>query len=93
MLSAVPEPDPRRRKKRLVLTGDVPSPAAPPPGCRFNTRCWLREVLGDPEICVTEEPALREIGAGQRVACHFSEQVTAEAAVKAAERQLPVLGA
>jgi oligopeptide/dipeptide ABC transporter ATP-binding protein len=78
LLSAVPETDPRKRKKRLVLKGDVPSPAAPPPGCRFHTRCWLRTRLGDPERCVTEEPELREIRPGQQVACHFSEDVTPE---------------
>jgi len=93
LLSAVPEPDPRRRKKRLVLKGDVPSPAAPPPGCRFHTRCWLREQLGDPERCETEEPAFRDVGAGHLVACHFSEEVTPQAIASAAERQLPVLGA
>jgi oligopeptide/dipeptide ABC transporter ATP-binding protein len=93
LLSAVPEPDPRRRKKRLVLKGDVPSPAAPPPGCRFNTRCWLREQLGNPERCETEEPVFRDAGAGHRVACHFSEEVTPQAIASAAERQLPVIGA
>ena len=62
LLSAIPEADPRRRKKRLVLKGDVPSPAAPPSGCRFHTRCWLREQLGNPERCATEEPELRPIG-------------------------------
>src|SRR6185436_1217571 len=61
LLSAIPDPDPRRRKKRLVLKGDVPSPAAPPSGCRFHTRCWLRERLGNPERCVTEDPALRPL--------------------------------
>ena len=76
LLSAVPETDPRRRKKRLVLKGDVPSPAAPPPGCRFHTRCWLRARLGNPERCVTEEPQLREIRPGQQAACHFSEDIT-----------------
>ena len=93
LLSAVPEPDPRRRKKRLVLRGDVPSPAAPPPGCRFNTRCWLREQLGNPERCETEEPVFRDVGAGHLVACHFSEEVTPQAIASAAERQLPVIGA
>ncbi len=76
LLSAVPEPDPRIRKKRLVLKGDVPSPAAPPPGCRFHTRCWLRERLGNPASCETQEPPLLDIGAGHRVACHFVDQVS-----------------
>jgi oligopeptide transport system ATP-binding protein len=77
LLSAIPDPDPRRRKKRLVLKGDVPSPAAPPSGCRFHTRCWLREKLGNPERCVTEEPLLRPIGeSGHRTACHYAEEVS-----------------
>jgi peptide/nickel transport system ATP-binding protein len=77
LLSAIPDPDPRRRKKRLVLKGDVPSPAAPPSGCRFHTRCWLREKLGNPERCVTEEPLLRPIGeGGHRTACHYAEEVS-----------------
>ncbi len=45
--------------------GDVPSPANPPSGCRFHTRCWLREQLGNPEICSTEDPPLRDVGQGQ----------------------------
>ena len=82
LLSAIPEPDPRRRKKRLVLKGDVPSPAAPPSGCRFHTRCWLRERLGNPEICATQEPELRVLGgADHRSACHFAENIN-EAAVE-----------
>src|SRR6476659_3313991 len=76
LLSAIPNADPRRRKKRLVLKGDVPSPAAPPSGCRFHTRCWLREKLGNPERCVTEEPALRDFGAGHQTACHFAEEIS-----------------
>jgi len=88
LLSAVPETDPRRRKKRLVLRGDVPSPANPPAGCRFHTRCWLREQLGNPERCQSEEPLLREVRPGQEVACHFSEDVT-PATVDAATRRLP----
>jgi peptide/nickel transport system ATP-binding protein/oligopeptide transport system ATP-binding protein len=86
LLSAVPEPDPRRRKKRLVLKGDVPSPVAPPPGCRFHTRCWLREQLGSPERCETEEPDLRDVGGGHLSACHFADDVTAGAVTEAAER-------
>ena len=87
LLSAVPEPDPRRRKKRLVLKGDVPSPVAPPPGCRFHTRCWLREQLGEPERCETEVPDLRDIGGGHLSACHFAEDVTPQAMAQAAEAQ------
>jgi oligopeptide/dipeptide ABC transporter ATP-binding protein len=85
LLSAVPEADPRIRKRRIVLKGDVPSPAAPPSGCRFHTRCWLREQLGRPERCQTEDPAFRQIDAsGHRVACHFAEEVTPEVAAMAA---------
>ena len=76
LLSAIPEADPRRKKKRLVLKGDVPSPAAPPSGCRFHTRCWLREKLGNPERCVTEEPQLRVLESGHQSACHFAEDVS-----------------
>ncbi len=85
LLSAVPEADPRRRKKRLVLKGDVPSPVAPPSGCRFHTRCWLREQLANPEICETEEPQLRAVGPGHQSACHFAEDVTEGAVTAAAE--------
>jgi oligopeptide/dipeptide ABC transporter ATP-binding protein len=77
LLSAVPIPDPavESRRKRIILKGDVPSPAAPPSGCRFHTRCWLRERLGNPERCSTEDPALRELSSGHTVACHFAEEV------------------
>ena len=76
LLSAIPDPDPRKRRKRLVLRGDVPSPAAPPPGCRFHTRCWLRERLGNPELCSTVEPVLRVLDdTGHRSACHFAEEI------------------
>jgi peptide/nickel transport system ATP-binding protein len=69
-----------------VLQGDVPSPAAPPSGCRFHTRCWLRERLGDPENCETEIPALRDIGDGHRVACHWTEQVPEDVVAQAVAR-------
>jgi oligopeptide/dipeptide ABC transporter ATP-binding protein len=75
LLSAIPNPDPRIRKKRLVLTGDIPSPAAPPSGCRFHTRCWLRERLGRPEDCSTLQPEFRDIGGGHLVACHHAEEM------------------
>lgn len=82
LLSAIPVADPRRRTKRLVLKGDVPSPAAPPSGCRFHTRCWLRERLGNPEECVNKEPELRVLDvASHSAACHFAEEIN-EAAVE-----------
>ncbi len=74
LLSAVPLPDPvvEARRQRIILTGDLPSPLAPPSGCRFRTRCWLRARLGNPENCVTEEPALRVVEENRQVACHWS---------------------
>ncbi|MFF9811028.1 ABC transporter ATP-binding protein [Streptomyces coeruleorubidus] len=71
LLSAVPIPDPRRRankSERILLTGDVPSPIAPPSGCRFHTRCWKAT-----QICKSTEPPLIELRPGQRVACHHPE--------------------
>jgi oligopeptide transport system ATP-binding protein len=77
LLSAVPIPDPavEGRRRRIILTGDVPSPSNPPSGCRFHTRCWLRERLGNPERCVAEEPQLRAMATGHEVSCHFAEEV------------------
>ncbi|QKE84047.1 dipeptide ABC transporter ATP-binding protein [Arthrobacter sp. NEB 688] len=73
LLSAVPVPDPTLRGKReqIVLVGDVPSPANPPSGCRFHTRCWKAQ-----DLCSQEEPQLevREDGSGGHLsACHFAE--------------------
>jgi oligopeptide transport system ATP-binding protein len=81
LLSAVPIPDPvvEGRRRRIILVGDVPSPANPPSGCHFHTRCWLRARLGDPERCVAESPVLRQLSAGHEVACHFAEDVDGSA--------------
>jgi oligopeptide transport system ATP-binding protein len=93
LLSAVPQPDPRQKRTRLVLKGDVPSPAAPPSGCRFHTRCWLREKLGNPERCATEEPLLRTMpdsDPAHTVACHFAEEVSATTVQSVAEAQAEI---
>ncbi|MGH7672408.1 MAG: oligopeptide/dipeptide ABC transporter ATP-binding protein, partial [Gemmatimonadales bacterium] len=73
LLSAVPAPDPRATRARLVLTGDVPSPAHPPSGCPFHPRCPHPKKN---ERCRTERPALRPLDAEQShfAACHFAEE-------------------
>ncbi|MFF7239540.1 dipeptide ABC transporter ATP-binding protein [Streptomyces collinus] len=77
LMSAVPVPDPKRRgqkSERILLRGDVPSPIAPPSGCRFHTRCWKAT-----EICKTTEPQLVELRTGQQVACHHPENFADQA--------------
>ena len=66
LLLAVPVPDPRVKRKKRILQGDVPSPINPPPGCHFHTRCPYAV-----DRCRVEEPALREVRPGQMVACHL----------------------
>lgn len=66
LLSAVPEPDPDIKKERILLTGDVPSPAKPPSGCKFHTRCMYKM-----DICTTERPDFKDVGNNHIVACHL----------------------
>ena len=78
LLSAIPVPDPvvEDSREQILLTGDLPSPAKPPTGCRFHTRCpWRQETL-----CDTERPQLRVVevdgaGSGHKVACHWAEEI------------------
>ena len=71
LLSAVPVPDPRAKRKRIILSGDVPSPVNPPPGCRFHTRCPY--AFGR---CRTEEPLMKEVRPAHFVACHLRDAST-----------------
>ena len=66
LLSAVPIPDPKGKKERIILVGDVPSPANPPTGCRFHTRCSVCQ-----GVCQIEEPEFREMSPEYFVACHL----------------------
>ena len=70
LLSAVPVADPikGRKRERIILQGDLPSPVNPPAGCVFNTRCWKAQ-----DKCRTEVPQLMQIGTNHRIACHYPE--------------------
>ncbi|WP_351223300.1 oligopeptide/dipeptide ABC transporter ATP-binding protein [Streptomyces sp. NPDC002133] len=73
LMSAVPVPDPEveDHRERILLVGDLPSPANPPAGCRFHTRCpWKQDTL-----CATDRPELRDLGSGHKVACHFAAEI------------------
>jgi oligopeptide/dipeptide ABC transporter ATP-binding protein len=66
LFSSIPIPDPTAKKKRIILSGDVPTPIDPPSGCRFHPRCPIAV-----ERCKWEEPPLRDLGGGHMVACHL----------------------
>jgi oligopeptide/dipeptide ABC transporter ATP-binding protein len=70
LLSAIPDLDPERQGRRMLLSGDPPSPSNPPSGCRFHTRCPFAR-----ERCRTEAPALRVIEPGRTARCHFAEEI------------------
>ncbi|HZU07217.1 MAG TPA: ABC transporter ATP-binding protein, partial [Chloroflexota bacterium] len=74
LLSAVPVPDPRveKRRQRLLLPGDPPSPVNPPPACRFHPRCPFAQ-----QVCREVEPSLDEVRPGHWVACHFWQEIEA----------------
>ncbi|MEU8263048.1 oligopeptide/dipeptide ABC transporter ATP-binding protein [Micromonospora sp. NPDC048999] len=73
LMGAVPVPDPavEAGRNRILLRGDLPSPANPPAGCRFHTRCPWRQ----PTRCADERPPLRTLAPGQQVACHYAEDI------------------
>ncbi len=79
LLSAIPLPDPRRERmrRRIVLEGDIPSPADPPSGCRFRTRCPRFATLDDDRrrACIDVDPALERVRDDHAAACHFAEHV------------------
>jgi oligopeptide/dipeptide ABC transporter ATP-binding protein len=70
LMTAIPVANPKLKRKRTILKGDVPSPLNPPTGCRFHPRCPIAEF----PICAEQEPALRELRPGHFSACHFSER-------------------
>ena len=73
LLSAIPVPERHSKRKKIILQGDLPSPANPPSGCIFHTRCFMAQ-----EICSTQKPELRDIGGDHLCACHFCNGACAQ---------------
>jgi oligopeptide transport system ATP-binding protein len=86
LFSAIPIPDPEQElnRRRITLVGEVPSPIAPPPGCRFHTRCPIATAR-----CRVEVPVLRPVAGGHRVACHYAEESQERMAAAVADRTPP----
>jgi oligopeptide transport system ATP-binding protein len=81
----IPDPQVERKRQRIILQGDVPSPINPPPGCRFHTRCPIAI-----DICRVEEPAFVDYGGGHFAACHRAREVNELLPNQAAETDVPV---
>ena len=77
LMSANPVADPRRKVERIILSGEIPNPANPPPGCSFHPRCSYAQ-----ELCRQQVPALEEISPGHLVACHFASELDLRGAVR-----------
>ena len=86
LLSAIPVPNPRARRDRIILQGELPSALAPPPGCRFHTRCPF--VI---DRCRAEAPALLDDGGGHAIACHRWADLPTRATVPAESAPSPAL--
>jgi oligopeptide/dipeptide ABC transporter ATP-binding protein len=72
LIAAIPIPDPKTKRKKIILAGEIPSPIAPPPGCAFHTRCPFAE-----KRCREEEPELKEWEKGRWASCHFVDKINA----------------
>jgi peptide/nickel transport system ATP-binding protein len=70
LLSSIPLPDPKQKRRRAAIKGEIPNPANPPTGCHFHPRCPYTKA-----VCTTDVPLLREVQPGRFAACHFSEEL------------------